>query len=106
MSRKRTGRRNTRVLNARLDNELDGDLIAWLDAQPAGRRSEAIRDLMRDGLRARDLQVDLADSVRRAVSEALQGIQIVAAQRGVEFNTNDVEQAFGDKLDQMLGGFG
>ena len=55
MSRKGQGRRNTRALNARLDLELDTDLIQWLDGQPRGKRSEAIRDLMRDGLRMRQI---------------------------------------------------
>lgn len=106
MSRRRTGRRNTRALNARLDNELDADLIEWLDAQPAGRRSEAIRNLLRDGLTLREQRAELAKVVRQTIAEALRDVQIVAASQGVEFNTNQVEDAFGSQLDQLLGRFG
>jgi Arc/MetJ-type ribon-helix-helix transcriptional regulator len=106
MSRKPTGRRNTRALNVRLDEELDVDLIQWLEAQPPGRRSEAIRDLMRDGLRARDSQAEMLMAVRQAVSEALDGLQVMAIQQGVALDANEVEDTFGAKLDQMLGGLG
>ena len=51
MDRKPAGRRSTKMISIRLDDELDADLIEWLEAQPPGRRSEAIRDLMRGGLR-------------------------------------------------------
>jgi hypothetical protein len=102
MSRQRTGRRSTRALNARLDLELDGDLIAWLDRLPAGRRSEAIRTLMRSGLRMEDLRGEFEGIIRAAIREALSGIQIVAAQQGIEFSSNEVEEAFGAQLDKLL----
>ena len=59
MARRRTGRRNTKALNARLDCELDTDLISWLEALPSGRRSEAIRDVLRMGLRTDNLRDEL-----------------------------------------------
>src|SRR5574341_525772 len=71
MSRKRTGRRNTTALNARLDLELDADLISWLESQPSGRRSEAIRSMMRSGLRIDYLRGEMEAIIRAAISEAL-----------------------------------
>jgi hypothetical protein len=106
MTRRRTGRRNTKALNARLDHELDVDLIDWLDALPSGRRSEAIRDVLRMGLRVDGLRTELEAVIRATISEALAGIQIVAAQQGIEFDKNEVEEAFGTQLDKLLGNFG
>ena len=37
-------------LNVRLDPELDSDLIAWLEGQPRGRRSQAVREALRAGI--------------------------------------------------------
>jgi hypothetical protein len=106
MSRKGKGRRNTRALNARLDTELDADLIDWLDAQPKSKRSEAIRDLMRDGLRMRQMEGNFASMVRQAVAEALAGIQLTDAHRASNSDTNEVEETFGNQLNQLLGRFG
>jgi hypothetical protein len=55
-----------------------------------GHRSEALRSLLRDGLRTRESQAEL----------------LVAVQQGVALDANEVEDAFGAKLDQMLGGLG
>ena len=63
MGRKRTGRRNTQHSARGLDEELDPDSIAWLNAQPAGRRSEDMRNLPRDGLGLREQRTELADFV-------------------------------------------
>lgn len=106
MSRKGKGRRNTRRLNARLDVELDADLIEWMDSQPHGKRSEAIRDLVRDGLRMRQLEGNLAAMVRQAVTEALSGVHIAPTQQGQNADANEIEDAFGDQLDKLLGRFG
>src|SRR5688500_10305898 len=106
MARRRTGRRNTKALNARLDCELDSDLISWLEALPSGRRSEAIRDVLRMGLRTDNLRDDLECIIRSTISEALAGIQVVAAQQGIEFDKNEVEESFGTQLDRLLGNFG
>ena len=91
-------------VSLRLDPELDADLIAWFESQPAGRRSEALRSLLRDGLRERKSQAELVMAVRQAVSEALAGLQVMAVQQGVALDANEVEDTFGAKLDQMLGG--
>lgn len=44
--------------------------------------------------------------VRQAIAEALQNVQIVAAQQGIKFNSNQTEEAFGNQLDQLLDRFG
>jgi hypothetical protein len=106
MTRRRTGRRNTRALNARLDCELDSDLINWLEALPSGRRSDAIRDGLRMGLRSDSLRTDLEGVIRSTIQEALANLQVVAAQQGIEFDKNEVEEAFGTQLDKLLGSFG
>ncbi len=106
MARKRTGRRNTKTVNARLDCELDADLIGWLEALPSGRRSEAIRDGLRMGLRIDGLRTDLETVIRSTIQEALANIQVVAAQQGIEFDKNEVEEVFGEELDKLLGSFG
>lgn len=106
MTRQRTGRRNTKTLNARLDCELDIDLIDWLEALPAGRRSEAIRDGLRMGLRMDSLRTELEAVIRSTIQEALANLQVVAAQQGIEFDQNEVEDEFGAQLDKLLGSFG
>lgn len=106
MSRKQTGRRNTKTLNARLDYELDTDLINWLDALPPGRRSEEIRDVMRRGLRIDSLRTELEAVITATITNALSGIQVAAAKQGIEFDKNEVEEVFGEQLDSLLGKFG
>ena len=86
-------------------NEQDADLIEWFDAQPAGKRSEAIRDLLRDGLRMRELGSDLSSMVRQAVAEALANVQVFSTSDSTQRDTSEVEEAFGDQLDQLLGRF-
>jgi hypothetical protein len=41
----------------------------------------------------------------RQVSEALAGLQIMAAQQGITLETNEVEDAFGAQLDHLLDQF-
>jgi len=105
MSRKPTGRRNTQTINLRLDRELDADLIAWLEAVPPGKRSDAVRTALREELQAAQLLDELSSTIRATVREALSGIQITAAQQGVDLDTNPVEAEFGAKLDKLLNSF-
>ena len=105
MARKNTGRRNTKTLNARLDYELDMDLIEWLDALPPGRRSEEIRDVLRRALRIDSLRTDLEAVITATINNALAGMQVAAARQGIEFDKNEVEEAFGAQLDNLLGKF-
>jgi hypothetical protein len=93
-------------VHARLQPGRDDDLIAWLEAQPAGGRSEAIRALLRDGLRMRQMESSMASIVRQAIMETLTGLQVTATRDYSELDANEVEKEFGDQLDQLLGRFG
>jgi len=93
-------------VHARLHPGRDDDLIAWMETQPAGGRSEAVRALMRDGLRMRQMELSMASIVRQVVKETLGGLQVADAQEHSELNTNEVEEEFGAQLDQLLGRFG
>jgi hypothetical protein len=98
-----------KFIHARIYAGKDDDLIAWLESLPDGDRSDAIRDAMRVGIglippRKPDLQA-IAEVVKQAITEALSGIQITAAQQGVDLDTNPVEAEFGAKLDKLLNSF-
>lgn len=106
MSRKPTGRQNSKMISIRLDDQLDADLIDWLEAQSPGRRSEAVRDTLRAGLETQTLRSELADLVRQAVADALQHVHLDPGSQlpgGVQ--TSDLEDAFGDQLDRLLSKF-
>jgi len=105
--------RNTRMLTLRLDLVEDADIIAWLDSLQEGGRSQAVRDVLRGGVRQETLQagseVNL-DSIRSVVAEELD--RVLAGQQFTDFEeveqpSDDIEaeQKYGDRLDQMLGGF-
>ena len=49
---------------------------------------------------------DIAEVIHQAVTEALAGLQLVAAQQGVTLDANQVEETFGRQLDQLLDQFG
>jgi hypothetical protein len=106
MARQPSGRRSTKFLHARLDCELDTDLIDWLDALPPGRRSEVVRDVVRRGLRIDGLRTELEAVITATITNALSGMQLAAEKQGIEFDKNEVEEAFGAQLDNLLGKFG
>jgi hypothetical protein len=92
------------IIRARVTPGRDDDLIAWLEAQPIGQRSEAIRMVMRDGLRMREIDTQLPRLVRQAIGEALSEVNI--AQPDVLDEENDIEEQYGGQLDDLLSGFG
>jgi hypothetical protein len=94
------------IIRARVTPGRDDDLIAWLEAQPTGQCSEAIRMLMRDGLRMREIDTQLPRLVRQAIGEALSEIQIRPTQPDAFDDENDVEEQYGGQLDDLLSGFG
>jgi len=96
----------SQFIHARVYPGIDDDLIRWLEERPEGRRSEAIRTLLRDGLRMRELHTELVETVRQTVAEVLREVQVVAAQQGGMLATNQVEEVFGSQLDQLLDTFG
>ncbi len=100
----------SKYIHARVYRGKDDDLINWLESLPDGRRSGLIREALRVGIGLvpppSSEQADIADIVRQAVQEALSGLQLVADRQGVSFDTNDVEEAFGEQLDNLLNRFG
>jgi hypothetical protein len=106
MDRRETEPRGSYRFAMRLDPDLDTDLIAWLEAQPHGRRSEAVRDLMRDGLRMREIDIQLPMLVRQAIGDALSEIPIRPAQPDTIDKKTDIEEQYGDQLDSMLDSLG
>lgn len=98
-----------RYIHARVYAGTDDDLIKWMNSLPPGDRSRVIREALRAGIGLMpppqsDMAL-LAEIVRQAVAEALGGIQLAAAKQGVDFDTNEVEEAFGSQLDALLSGF-
>jgi len=93
-------------VHARLHPGRDDDLIAWLESWSVGGRSEAIRALLRDGLRMHQMELSMASIVRQAVKETLAGLQVTDTQERSALNANEVEEEFGAQLDQLLGQFG
>jgi hypothetical protein len=91
-------------IHARLEPDRDDDLIDWLENQPKGRRSAAIRELLREGLHARSKQDELRILVREAVADALAGAQFVSAGSSQMADDSEIEILFGEKLDRMLDG--
>jgi len=99
-------------VNLRLDYELDGDLIAWMEAQPRGALSQAIREVLRRGLEAEGQSEPGApdyESIRQIVADelasALAGLLWQAPPLADEVaESSDIESQFGTKLDQMMGG--
>ena len=106
-------RRNTRMLTLRLDIVEDADIIAWLESLPEGSRSQAVRDVLRGGMGRESAQVDSVldlEGIRSVVAEELDrmlaGRQLaVREEEGQAPDDIEAEQKYGDKLDQMLGGF-
>ena len=106
MNRKPTGRQNSKMISIRLDDRLDADLIGWLEAQPSGRRSEAVRDTLRAGLETQTLRSDLVDLVRQAVADALKDVHLdPGSQLAGGVQAGELESAFGDQLDRLLAKF-
>jgi hypothetical protein len=93
-------------VHARLHPGRDDDLITWLESWSVGGRSEAIRALLRDGLRMRQMELSMASIVRQAIKETLGGLQVAASQEHAGLDANEVEEEFGAQLDELLGRFG
>lgn len=93
-------------VHARIYPGRDDDLIGWLEDQPTGGRSEAIRALMRDGMKMRQLETNLARMIRDAVTETLANLPAASEPLGSTASGSEAEETFGDQLDQLLGRFG
>jgi Arc/MetJ-type ribon-helix-helix transcriptional regulator len=97
-------------LNVRLDPELDADLIAWLQGQARGRRSEAVREALRMGMlteQPRDSRIDLDDLrlvLADELAKALAGQPFTSPPVNNPPAENDLEAKYGARLDKLLGG--
>lgn len=105
--------RKTYRINLRLDAERDGDIIAWLEGQPAGGRSEAIRVVLRQALEGHqerstfmdpeDFRYIIADELDKALSGLC--VQPPPPPHTTPAN-EEAEAKYGDKLDRMLDSLG
>lgn len=97
-------------INLKLNLEADIDLVEWIEGHEHGQRSAEIRRVLRVGIGLLPPPppdgLAIAEMVREAVAEALAGLQLVAEQHGVSFDSNQVGKAFGNQLDQLLDRFG
>lgn len=104
MSKRPNSRRRKFRLTAKLDYAWDADLIRWLESQPEGYRSQAVRQALRQHLDARS-QPDLRQVISDELAKALDGRQIASAPvEKRQAGQDDAEARYGSKLDQMLGG--
>jgi hypothetical protein len=97
-------------VNLRLDHELDGDLITWMEAQPRGALSQALREALRRGLEPeQEVQQNAPDYefIRQIVADelarALAGLRFKSQSTEANSATPDAEAEYGARLDQMLG---
>lgn len=100
-------------ITVRLDVRQDADLIAWLEAQPKGTRSDAVRAMLRGAMRceAPGQQTIDPDALRQLIADelakALQGARLHSPLQHDETGVNDdAEAKYGAKLDRMLGNLG
>lgn len=111
MSGQRGAKRPDYRVNLRLDYELDGDLIAWMETQPRGTLSHAVREALRRGL-AVESQIEQQaldyEYIRQIVADelarSLAGLCLQTPSANDDTNASDTEDQYGARLDQMLGG--
>jgi hypothetical protein len=91
-----------------LHPEDDDDIIAWLEKQPRGKKSEAVREKIRVGLRTdtpRSTNVD-AQTIRQIIREELSRAQITVSENDESKPspsiTEDVDPEAGRLLDAMF----
>ena len=106
-NRKQKGRPKYR-LTVKLDLEWDAAVIAWLESLPAGERSHAVREVLREA--AQSDQPTNLEAIREVVASelarALDGRQFSLPHVETIYQADeaDIESEYGDRLDQMLGG--
>jgi hypothetical protein len=111
MSNRRTPKRPIYRVNLKLDYELDEDLIAWMEAQPRGALSQAIREALRRVLQVESqahqqapdyeyIRLIVADELARVLA----GLHLQTQQSEAGTTGSDTEVEYGARLDQMLGG--
>jgi Arc/MetJ-type ribon-helix-helix transcriptional regulator len=100
-------------ITVRLDVRQDADLIAWLEAQPRGTRSDAVRATLRGAMEseAHGQQTIDHDTLRQLIADelakALQGMHLYSPSHHDEPAVNgDTEAKYGAKLDRLLESLG
>jgi len=104
-------KRQSYRVNLKLDYELDGDLITWMEAQAKGALSQAIREVLRRGLEAEG-QIEqqaldyecIRQIVANELTRALAGLHFQPLPGDAEANASETEDQYGARLDRMLGG--
>jgi len=101
------GRSYSYRVNLKLHPEHDADLIGWIESQEQGQRSAVLREALRIGIGLRQPPEEIiAQTVRRAVADALDGLRVLVAEQGAAIKPNDIEEQFGAQLDDLLDRFG
>ncbi len=97
-------------LTVKLDGEWDADIIAWIEAQPKGQRSEIVRAALRKAMQPEASVIDPEDFryvIADELDKALSGLRVQSlAPASTNASDNDAEAKYGDKLDRMLGNLG
>jgi Arc/MetJ-type ribon-helix-helix transcriptional regulator len=101
------GRSYSYRINLKLHPERDADLIAWIESQERGQRSAVIREALQYGAGLRRPPEEIiAQMVRQAVADALDGLRLLVAEQGAALEPNNIEEQFGAQLDDLLDRFG
>lgn len=110
MSAENTMRGKTYRVNLRLDTQVDAEVIAWLESLPTGRRSTALREVIRMGLGMTvpaQPSLDL-DAIRQVFADelarSLAGLRFKDKTGHEQSSSEDMESVYGAKLDKLLGG--
>ena len=110
MNAKNATQGKTYRVNLRLDTQTDAEVIAWLESLPSGRRSTALREIIRLGLGMAvpaQPSIDL-ETVRQVFADelarSLAGLRFQPQPNQEQQNADDAEAKYGAKLDRMLGG--
>ena len=110
MSAKNAMQGKTYRVNLRLDTQTDAEVIAWLESLPSGRRSTALREIIRLGLgmaASTQPSIDM-ETIRQMfadeLAKSLAGLRFPMNDNQDQRSSNDVESRYGAKLDNLLGG--
>jgi hypothetical protein len=92
---------------------MDANLIAWLENTPKGKRSDALRNMMRETLKAifpdnrQDTASPYLEAIRSVIADelqkALKDTQFTGVTSILKSEKHDMESKYGDKLNRMLG---
>ncbi len=97
-------------LTVKLDEEWDADIIAWIEAQPRGQRSEIVRTALRKAMLPEVSVIDPEDfryMIADELNKALNGLRVQSpSPANTTLSNEEAEAKYGDKLDKMLGNLG